>query len=214
MCPVSKTNNLSVVGPNCKLDQIINKDPTELQYIERIVFRKDINTNNNWTFELGNSGGEVARGATQSTPTWVNVGFQARNKIDSQTHNNATFDRLPISNAVCKIGSEKFPDDGIECDYDRDKYDQAYSEIENFYTLHSQTNLLNPFIDLHKFRTNYNFYVIDLSKQKDQISSQPIRLEFKFNAALGVADYVSYALVLTPKLISISSDGQRHFDLL
>ena len=188
------------------MDQILDKDPTELYYIERVVFRKDVNTNNNWTFELGNSG--------ESTPTFVIVGFQARNKIDSQTHDNAIFDRLPVSNAVCKIGSEKYPDDGIECDYDRDKYDQAYSEIENFYLLKSETNLLNPFIDLHKFRTNYNFYVFDLSKQKDPIGSQPIRLEFKFNAAIDVADYIAYALVLTPKLISISSDGQRHFDLL
>ena len=188
------------------MDQILNKDPTELHYIER-VFRKDVNTNNNWKFELGNSNNE-------SCPIFVFVGFQARNKIDSQIHNNATFDQLPISNAVCKIGSEKYPDDGIECDYDRDKYDQAYSEIENFYHLKSETNPLNPFIDLHKFRTNYNFYVFDLSKQKDQIASQPIRLEFKFNAAIDVADYIAYALVLTPKLISISSDGQRHFDLL
>ena len=188
------------------MDQILDKDPTELYYIERVVFRKDVNTNNNWTFELGNSG--------ESTPTFVIVGFQARNKIDSQTHDNAIFDRLPISNAVCKIGSEKYPDDGIECDYDRDKYDQAYSEIENFYLLKSETNLLNPFIDWHKFRTIYNFYVFDLSKQKDNIASQPIRLEFKFNAAIDVADYIPYALVLTPKLISISSDGQRHFDLL
>ena len=114
----------------------------------------------------------------------------------------------------CKIGSEKYPDDGIECDYGRDKYDQAYSEIENFYLLKSETNLLNPFIDLHKFRTNYNFYVFDLSKPKDNIASQPTRLEFKFNAAIDVADYIAYALVPTPKLISISSDGQRHFDLL
>ena len=186
------------------MDQILDKDPTELYYMERIVFRKDVNTNNNWTFELGNSG--------ESTPTFVIVGFQARNKIDSQTHDNAIFDRLPVSNAVCKIGSEKYPDDGIECDYDRDKYDQAYSEIENFYLLKSETNLLNPFIDLHKFRTNYNFYVFDLSKQKDNIASQPIRLEFKLSAAIDVADYIAYAL--TPKLISISSDGQRHFDLL
>ena len=188
------------------MDQILDKDPTEIYYMERIVFRKDVNTNNNWTFELGNSG--------ESTPTFVIVGFQARNKIDSQTHDNAMFDRLPVSNAVCKIGSEKYPDDGIECDYDRDKYDQAYSGIENFYLLKSETNLLNPFIDLHKFRTNYNFYVFDLSKQKDNIASQLIRLEFKFNAAIDVADYIAYALVLTPKLISISSDGQRHFDLL
>ena len=124
------------------------------------------------------------------------------------------FDRLPISNAVCKIGSEKYPDDGIECDYDRDKYDQAYSEIEISNHLRSETSLLNPFIDLNKFRTNYNFYVFDLSKQKDHIASQPIRLEFKFNAAIVVANFVAYALVLTPKLISISSDGQKHFDLI
>ena len=188
------------------MDQILNKDPTELSYTERIIFRKDVNTNSNWTFELGSAG--------ESCPTFVIVGFQARNKIDSQVHDNAVFDRLPISNAVCKIGSEKYPDDGIECDYDRDKYDQAYSEIENFYHLHSETSLLNPFIDLNKFRTNYPLFVFDLSKQKDIIASQPIRLEFKFNAAIDVADYIAYALVLTPKLISISSDGQRHFDLI
>ena len=188
------------------MDQILNKDPTELSYTERIIFRKDVNTNSNWTFELGSSGIE--------SPTFVIVGFQARNKIDSQVHVNAVFDRLPISNAVCKIESEKYPDDGIECDYDRDKYDQAYSEIENFYHLHSETSLLNPFIDLHKFRTNYPLFVFDLSKQKDHIASQPIRLEFKFNAAIDVANFVAYALVLTPKLISISSDGQRHFDLI
>ena len=55
------------------------------------------------------------------------------------------------------------------------------------------------------------FYVFDLSKQKDHISSQPITLEFNFSAAIDVTDYIAYALVLTPKLISISSDVQRHF---
>ena len=119
------------------------------------------------------------------------------------------FDQIPISNAVCKIGSERYSDDGIECDYDRDKYDQAYSEIENFYQLKSETNLLNTFIDLHNFRRSFNFYVFVLSKQKDHIASQPIKLEFIFSAAFAVADYVTYALVLTPKLKGISSDGQR-----
>ena len=174
----------SIENQQLVMDQILNKDPTELSYTERIIFRKDVNTNSSWTFELGNAGGSSGI----ESPTFMIVGFQARNKIDSQVHDNAVFDRLPISNAVCKIGSEKYPDDGIECDYDRDKYDQAYSEIENFYHLHSETSLLNPFIDLNKFRTNYNFYVFDLSKQKDHIASQPIRLEFKFNAAIDVAN--------------------------
>ena len=55
------------------LNQILNKDPTEFYYTERSVFRKDVNTNNNWTFELGTS--EI------STPTFVIVGFQARVKL-------------------------------------------------------------------------------------------------------------------------------------
>ena len=52
------------------------------------------------------------------------------------------------------------------------------------------------------------------SKQKDFIASQHIRLEFKTNAAIDVAHYIAYALVLTPKLISIGSDGQKLFDLI
>ena len=113
------------------LIQVLNKDPTELYYTERSDFRKDVNTNKNRTIELGSSGGEAA----QSTPTFVIVGFQARKKIDSQTHDNATFDRLPISNAVCKI-SEKYPDDGIECDYDTTATNMIKHTVilENFVT--------------------------------------------------------------------------------
>ena len=156
-----------------------------------------------WTVEMW---------ASERIEELVAVVVSELNKEFMRWKDNATFDRLSVSNAVCKMGSENYPDDGMECNYDRDKYDQAYTEIENH--LKSETNLLNPFIDLHKFRRSYNFYVFDLPKQKDHIAGQPIRLEFKFNAAFGVADYIAYALVLTPKLKSINSDGQRHFDIL
>ena len=139
----------SIENQQLVLIQILNKDPTELYYTERTVFRKDVNTNDNLSFALGKSG--------ESTPTFVIVGFQARNEIYSQTLDNAEFDQFPISNGVCKIRSEKCPDDAIECDYDWDKYDQAYRDIENFIQLESETNLLNPFFDLHKFRRSYNF---------------------------------------------------------
>ena len=57
----------SLENQQIMMDQLLNKDPTELYYMERIVFREDVNTNNNWTFDLGNSG--------ESTPTFVVVGF-------------------------------------------------------------------------------------------------------------------------------------------
>ena len=84
-----------------------------MYYTERTVFRKVVNNNNILTVAIGNSG--------ESTSPFIIVGFQARKKIDSQTHDTVVFDQNSISNAVCKIGSEKYPDDGVECDYDRDK---------------------------------------------------------------------------------------------
>ena len=90
---------------------------------------------------------------------------------------------------------------------------QAYLEIGNFFILHAETNLLNPFIKLQNFRTDYTFYVFDLSKQKPAIASQPNRLEFKFSASFPVAENIAYAFVLTLKLVRFDSDRQRHFDL-
>ena len=49
--------------------QIINKTPTQLQYPERSVFMKQVNTQNFWTFELGTQEGI-------NIPTWIFVAFQ------------------------------------------------------------------------------------------------------------------------------------------
>ena len=56
-------------------------------------------------------------------------------------------------------------------------------------------------------------YTFLIRYQKNYTASQPIKVEFKFDGA--VPNNVNgYALVLTNKLVSISSDGQRHFDLI
>ena len=44
-------------------------------------------------------------------------------------------------------------------------------------------------------------------------SSHPIKVEFKFDGVIPAGIY-GYALFLTNRIISISSDGQRHFDLI
>ena len=64
------------------MERILDKSPTEMYYTEGSVFREDLNTDTNRTFELGNSG--------DSTPTRIVVGvvrFQATNKIE-QLHNS------------------------------------------------------------------------------------------------------------------------------
>ena len=56
----------------------------------------------------------------------------------------------------------------------------------------------------------YTLSIYDIKKNFE--SSQPIKVEFKIDGVIPAGIY-GYALVLTNKLFSISSDGQRMFDL-
>ena len=53
----------------------------------------------------------------------------------------------------------------------------------------------------------------DTRCQQNLIAAQPIKVEFKLDGVVS-NDINGYALELTSKLLSISSDGQRHFDLI
>ena len=82
--------------------QIKNKTPTNLHYPERSVFMKEVNTQNNWTFQLGTQEGV-------NVPIWVFVAFQQHDRQHDQTLNNDTFYKMPVSSCQCIIGTEKKP---------------------------------------------------------------------------------------------------------
>ena len=103
--------------------------------------------------------------------------------------------------------------------YNDDNYSQGYGQIKEALKALTEDNLLQPYISDADFRSSnndnnigYNIYVFDIRYQKNFESSQPIKVEFKFDGVIPAGIY-GYALVLTNKLISISSDGQRMFDL-
>ena len=65
-----------------------------------------------------------------NVPIWITIGFQQRDRQDSQNLNNDTFCMLPITTAQCIIGTEKYPDGSILINYDDDDYSQGYLQIE------------------------------------------------------------------------------------
>ena len=79
--------------------QILNKTPTELRYIERSVFMKEVNNQNLWILELGSQG-------NKNVPIWIIIGFQQPDRQDSQNLKNDTFCRLPVVSAQCVIGTK------------------------------------------------------------------------------------------------------------
>ena len=194
-------------------NQIVNRIPTELQYIEISVFMKEVNTQNIWNFELGTQEGI-------NVPIWIILGFQQQNRQNSQNENNDTFYRPSVISAQCIIATEKYPDSGILLNYNDDDYNQGYRQIKEAFRALTKDDILQPYLSDNDFRSSnnnngirYNLYVFDIRYQKNFENSQSIKVEFKFDGVIPAGIY-GYALVLTDKKISISSDGQRHFDLI
>ena len=192
--------------------QILNKTPTQIQYPERSVFMKEVNTQNVWTFELGTQEGV-------SIPTWIFIAFQQNDRQHDQNLNNDTFVRLPVISAQVIIGTERYPDAAIILNYDDDNYSQAYGLIKETFRALTKDDIVQAYISENDFRSSnnnndigYNIYAFDIRYQKNFENAQPIKVEFKFSENIDAGIY-GYSLVLTNRLISITSDGQRMFDL-
>ena len=65
-------------------NQILKKMPTELRYVERSVFMKEVNNQNPWNFDLGSQ-------ENMDVPIWIVIGFQQQDRQHSQNLNNDTF---------------------------------------------------------------------------------------------------------------------------
>ena len=119
------------------------------------------------------------------------------------------------------MGTENYPDVSISLNYDDADYAQVYSQIEEAFRALTKDDILQPYISEDDWRSSnvraddvgYNLYVFGIRYEKNFTNSQPIKVEFKIDRVV-LNDVNGYALVLTNRLVSKSSDGQRHFNLI
>ena len=147
-------------------------------------------------------------------------GFEQRARQDSQKLKNDTACRLPATSAQCNIGTEKKPQNCTLLNSDVDQYSQGYVQIKEASRAAPKDNILQPYRSYDNFRSSnietddvgYNLYVFDKRYQQNFTASQLVKVEFKLDGV--VPNHINgYVLVLTSNLVSISSDGQRQFDL-
>ena len=65
-----------------------------------------------------------------NVPIWNIIGFQQRDRQDSQILNNDTFCRLPVTSAQRNISTQKYPDEGILLGHDNDGSSQGRDQTE------------------------------------------------------------------------------------
>ena len=159
---------------------------------------------------------EIGVESGNNVPIYVIVGFQSAARAGpNQEQNNAMFDRLDVIEASCNVGTVRYPEHEYQVDFERNKYNEPYNENRRFYKDYIKGEG-SPYKTFKDFKELYNLWVFDLRAQKDNPSAQPIQVNFKFRAGCDavVANYQATALVLTQKIISVSSDGARQFDII
>ena len=147
-----------------------------------------------------------------------------RDQFNQQHQKTDTFYRSSVVNAQCVISSEIFPDAIINSKYALDKYSQADRGIVYSFRHSGKDNTLQPYVTQKDFITSniypdgnlgYNLYVFDNRQHQDYSSAQPMKVRFDFRPAVPAAtNLLGYAPLLTNKLVSVSNDGQRQFDLV
>ena len=91
---------------------------------------------------------------------------------------------------------------------------KAYVEIKKALRALTKDDIRKPYISRHDFRSfndgdneGFILYVFDIRYRKNFGNAQSIKVEFNFGGIVPV-NVNGYVLVLTSKLVSISSDGQ------
>ena len=106
---------VSIQQETILMNHMVTKTSTELKYVERSVFMKQVNTHRLWTFELG-----IQEGV--NVPIWIIISCQQRDGQNLQNLNNDTFLRPPVTSVQCALGTEKNTDPATLLNRDDDEY--------------------------------------------------------------------------------------------
>ena len=97
--------------------------------------------------------------------------------------------------------------------YGTNNYNEAVKEIVSFNKdYNGLPHNIKQYINHRTLKSSYRIYVFYTRYQSDHIGPQPIQINFKFSAA--VADVICHALVLTIKVISVNSNGNKMVDII
>ena len=141
------------------------------------------------------------------------LGFRKEKNFDSQRKGNSTFDWLPLSSAVCRLGSGRDPDIYIHQEYPINFFHEGYYATKKLFREYRVKNFCR---DKRSFKSIYNLYLFDISNQRDDIAPQTLSVDFKnypANVPTKLTKFTTLASVLTNRLVSKNPDGRRTNDL-
>lgn len=146
--------------------------------------------------------------AGSEKPRYIVLAFQ-KNVMNNQKKNMGLFSHLNVQNAYVQLNQERYPEHNLNIDFGKNLYTQAVNMyIDYFKNVVGNDGL--P-INLHEYSTLYPLLVFDVSRQSERLKNSPVDIRIKANFASAVSDAntEAYAFILSDRVITLESDGNK-----
>ena len=81
----------------------------------------------------------------KNKPPWVIVGLMESDGFDEQTRDNSAFEWLPVSSAVCSLGSDGYPDNYMNFVYPTNDFHGSSYGLIFLFLKHTKDRVVIPF---------------------------------------------------------------------
>lgn len=133
-------------------------------------------------------------------PRYVIFGLQT-NRKNNKLSDNALFDHCDLTNVTLFLNSYYYPYDALNLKFDENKYSILYDMYARF--RQSFYNLpIDPLLDLQKFKDKAPLFVIDCSRQNENLKCGPVDVRLEIETSEDIPDNTSaYCLIINDRLV-------------
>ena len=126
----------------------------------------------------------------------------------------STFDHVNLNNAYVTLNSDWYPAVGYNLSFANQKFSRVYGDAALFGVkffgmdeLITQSNITPG-----DYKTLYPLFMFDVSKQREKLKSSVVDIQIKASFTENFpANTSAFALVISDKMMSFQSDGNKMF---
>lgn len=133
-------------------------------------------------------------------PRYIIVAFQTDRK-NNQMQDNSLFDHCDVTNITLFLNSCYYPYESLNLKFDENKYSILYDMYTKF--RQSFYNLpVDPLFDLNTFKERAPLFVIDCSRQNENLKTGPVDVRLEIESLKDIPDNTSaYCLIINDRLV-------------
>lgn len=133
-------------------------------------------------------------------PRYIILGLQTSRK-NSKSNDSSLFDHCKVTNVKLYLNSQYFPYDSMNLNFDKNKYSILYEMYSNFRQSYYNSGV-DPLLDLENFKSKAPLFVIDCSRQNENIKVGPVDVRLEIETSSEIPDNTSaYCLIINDRII-------------